>query len=51
VGDSGGHRRVVRRDLLLEAFTTGAWDTTGMLLDRFDDVRDTAKRLPYAGVS
>ena len=36
---------------MLEAFTTGAWDTTGMLLDRFDEVRDTAKRLPYAGVS
>jgi len=33
---------------VLEAFATGAWDTTGMLLDRFDDVRDTAKRLPYA---
>ena len=33
---------------VLEAFATGAWDTTGMLLDRFDEVRDTAKRLPYA---
>ena len=33
---------------MLEAFTSGAWDTTGMLLDRFDEVRDTAKRLPYA---
>jgi 3-isopropylmalate/(R)-2-methylmalate dehydratase small subunit len=33
---------------MLEAFTTGAWDTTGMLLDHFDDVRDTAKRLPYS---
>jgi 3-isopropylmalate/(R)-2-methylmalate dehydratase small subunit len=33
---------------VLEAFATGAWDTTGMLLDRFDDVRATAKRLPYA---
>ena len=32
---------------MLEAFTSGAWDTTGMLLDRFDDVRDTARRLPY----
>ena len=32
---------------VLEAFATGAWDTTGMLLDRFDDVRNTAKRLPY----
>ena len=30
-----------------EAFLTGAWDTTGMLLDRFDEVRETAARLPY----
>jgi 3-isopropylmalate/(R)-2-methylmalate dehydratase small subunit len=30
-----------------EAFLTGAWDTTGMLLDRFDEVRKTAARLPY----
>jgi 3-isopropylmalate/(R)-2-methylmalate dehydratase small subunit len=36
---------------MLEAFTTGAWDTTGMLLDNFDQVRDTAKRLPYATLS
>ncbi|HEV8394436.1 MAG TPA: 3-isopropylmalate dehydratase small subunit [Vicinamibacterales bacterium] len=32
---------------MLEAFTSGAWDTTGMLLDRFDEVRATASRLPY----
>jgi 3-isopropylmalate/(R)-2-methylmalate dehydratase small subunit len=30
-----------------EAFTTGAWDTTGMLLDNFDEVHATAARLPY----
>jgi 3-isopropylmalate/(R)-2-methylmalate dehydratase small subunit len=30
-----------------EAFTTGAWDTTGMLLDRFEEVQATAARLPY----
>jgi 3-isopropylmalate/(R)-2-methylmalate dehydratase small subunit len=30
-----------------EAFTTGAWDTTGMLLDNFDEVQATASRLPY----
>ena len=30
-----------------DAFLTGAWDTTGMLLDRFDEVRKTAARLPY----
>jgi 3-isopropylmalate/(R)-2-methylmalate dehydratase small subunit len=30
-----------------EAFATGAWDTTGILLDRFDEVTATAERLPY----
>jgi 3-isopropylmalate/(R)-2-methylmalate dehydratase small subunit len=30
-----------------DAFVTGAWDTTGMLLDRFDEVRDVGARLPY----
>jgi 3-isopropylmalate/(R)-2-methylmalate dehydratase small subunit len=30
-----------------EAFLTGAWDTTGMLLDRYDEVRRVADRLPY----
>ena len=32
-----------------EAFATGAWDTSGMLLDRFDEVNATAARLPYVG--
>jgi 3-isopropylmalate/(R)-2-methylmalate dehydratase small subunit len=30
-----------------EAFVTGTWDTTGMLLDRYEDVRQVASRLPY----
>ena len=30
-----------------DAFTSGAWDTTGMLLDNFDQVQATAARLPY----
>jgi len=30
-----------------EAFLTGAWDTTGMLLDRFEQVEAAAARLPY----
>ncbi len=30
-----------------DAFLSGAWDTTGMLLDRFDEVRAVAARLPY----
>jgi 3-isopropylmalate/(R)-2-methylmalate dehydratase small subunit len=32
-----------------DAFITGAWDTTGMLLDRYDEVRQVASRLPYIG--
>jgi 3-isopropylmalate/(R)-2-methylmalate dehydratase small subunit len=30
-----------------EAFLTGAWDTTGMLLERYEEVRQVASRLPY----
>jgi 3-isopropylmalate/(R)-2-methylmalate dehydratase small subunit len=30
-----------------EAFVSGAWDTTGMLLDRYEEVRRVASRLPY----
>ena len=30
-----------------DAFVSGAWDTTGMLLERFDEVRAVAARLPY----
>jgi 3-isopropylmalate/(R)-2-methylmalate dehydratase small subunit len=30
-----------------EAFISGAWDTTGMLLERFEEVRAVAARLPY----
>jgi 3-isopropylmalate/(R)-2-methylmalate dehydratase small subunit len=30
-----------------EAFTTGIWDATGLLLDDFDQVRAVAKNLPY----
>ena len=30
-----------------DAFVTGAWDTTGMLLDQYDQVDATAARLPY----
>jgi 3-isopropylmalate/(R)-2-methylmalate dehydratase small subunit len=30
-----------------EAFVSGAWDTTGMLLERYEDVRRIASRLPY----
>ena len=30
-----------------EALVTGAWDTTGLLLDRYDEVDAASKRLPY----
>ena len=30
-----------------DALTTGFWDTTGMLLDRYEEVDATAARLPY----
>jgi 3-isopropylmalate/(R)-2-methylmalate dehydratase small subunit len=32
-----------------DAFATGAWDTTGLLLERYEDVNTTAARLPYIG--
>ena len=30
-----------------DALTTGAWDTTGMLLDKYEEVDATSARLPY----
>jgi len=30
-----------------DAFMSGAWDTTGMLLDRYEQVDATSARLPY----
>ena len=30
-----------------DAFVTGAWDTTGLLLDRYDEVNAVAAKLPY----
>jgi 3-isopropylmalate/(R)-2-methylmalate dehydratase small subunit len=32
---------------LRDAFLSGQWNPTAMLLDKFDDVRAVAKRLPY----
>ena len=34
-------------DAARQAFLEGSWDATGLLLDRYDDVRATARRLPY----
>ncbi len=34
-----------------DAFASGAWDTTGLLLERYDEVDATSRRIPYiAGV-
>ena len=30
-----------------DALITGAWDTTGLLLERYEDVDAVAARLPY----
>jgi 3-isopropylmalate/(R)-2-methylmalate dehydratase small subunit len=30
-----------------EAFATGAWDTTGLLMENYEQVNATASRLPY----
>jgi 3-isopropylmalate/(R)-2-methylmalate dehydratase small subunit len=30
-----------------DAFVSGSWDTTGMLLERYEEVRAVAARLPY----
>jgi len=30
-----------------ESFLDGTWDATGLLLDRFEEVQDVARRLPY----
>jgi 3-isopropylmalate dehydratase small subunit len=30
-----------------DAFATGAWDTTGLLLDRYEEVNAKASKLPY----
>ena len=32
-----------------DALVTGAWDTTGLLLERYEDVNAVAARLPYVG--
>ena len=32
-----------------DALVTGAWDTTGLLLERYDEVDRVAARLPYVG--
>ena len=46
--DAGAFRcRVALPENIRDAFTTGAWDTTGLLLDRYEEVNAKAARLPY----
>lgn len=44
---AGGSCAISMPAAVRDAFITGAWDTTGMLLDRFDEVRAVSDRLPY----
>lgn len=44
---AGGSCAISMPAAVRDAFITGAWDTTGMLLDKFDEVRAVADRLPY----
>jgi 3-isopropylmalate/(R)-2-methylmalate dehydratase small subunit len=39
--------RVMLPSNVRDAFASGAWDTTGLLLDDYDEVNETAARLPY----
>ena len=43
----GGSCAITMPAAVRDAFVTGAWDTTGMLLDKFEQVRAVAARLPY----
>ena len=43
----GGSCALTMPAAVRDAFVTGAWDTTGMLLEKFDEVRAVAARLPY----
>jgi 3-isopropylmalate/(R)-2-methylmalate dehydratase small subunit len=44
---AGVRHRVSLPPNIRDAFVTGAWDTTGLLLDRYDEVDAAAARLPY----
>jgi len=46
--EAGGYRCAVSLPVnVRDAFATGAWDTTGQLLDRYEEVNARAARLPY----
>jgi 3-isopropylmalate/(R)-2-methylmalate dehydratase small subunit len=41
------HLAVVMSPPARESFLNGTWDATGLLLDRFEQVEEVARRLPY----
>jgi 3-isopropylmalate/(R)-2-methylmalate dehydratase small subunit len=46
--DAGGqHYPITLSPKIRDAFASGAWDTTGMLLANYQEVDTTAARLPY----
>ena len=45
----GFHCAIALPTKIRDAFATGAWDTTGLLMDRFEEVNAIADRLPYVG--
>ena len=47
VESSGGTFPIRVPSATQQAFVSGTWDTTGMMLERFDEVRAVANRLPY----
>jgi 3-isopropylmalate/(R)-2-methylmalate dehydratase small subunit len=44
---AGVTRQVAMPPNIRDAFVTGAWDTTGLLLANYDEVNATSARLPY----
>ena len=49
-GTCGAGSQTIRISLppaVRDAFTTGAWDTTGLLRERYEEVNSTAAKLPY----
>jgi 3-isopropylmalate/(R)-2-methylmalate dehydratase small subunit len=43
----GNERRIALPPAARESFLAGTWDATALLLDRFEEVERTARRLPY----
>ena len=46
---AGARWRVTMPAAARDAFLSGTWDATGLLLDRYEEVEAVASRLPYVG--